>query len=135
MMEAEKEIYEKALIKVRLSLSGVEYDLERRNNADHGTVELLKSVYLIKISVKKLEEQLNTVNNNEDFLNWKKISKSTFYSLSQRKDVPIFIKAMLKSIADEIRRKTSFSYFTSKRIKLKRVKSAKFLSEQNLNTR
>ena len=134
-MEAEKEIYEKALIKVRLSLSGVEYDLERRNNADHGTVELLKSVYLIKISVKKLEEQLNTVNNNEDFLNWKKISKSTFYSLSQRKDAPIFIKAMLKSIADEIRRKTSFSYFTGKRIKLKRVKSAKFLSEQNLNTR
>ncbi|MGC8631604.1 MAG: hypothetical protein ACP5T2_04175 [Thermoprotei archaeon] len=110
-MEAEKEIYEKALIKVRLSLSGVEYDLERRNKTDHGTVELLKSVYLIKISVKKLEEQLNTVNSNEDFLKWKKIAKSTFYSLSQRNDTPIFIKAMLKSIADEIHRKTSFSHF------------------------
>ncbi len=102
-MERRREAYKRSLFQLRLGLARAEYDIEHKELAVNDPVQLYKDILQIKISIKELEDRLDTSKTDEDLDRWKEIAKAVFASFSEKKTLPIFLSEAFKSIADQFR--------------------------------
>ncbi len=102
-MERRKEAYKRSLFQLRLRLASTEYDIERKRLAVNNPIQLYKDILQIKISIKELEDKLNTLKTDDDLEKWRETAKAVFASFSQEKTLPAFLSEAFKSVADQFR--------------------------------
>ncbi|MGC8601488.1 MAG: hypothetical protein ACP5LS_03595 [Thermoprotei archaeon] len=100
-MEARKEAYKRSLIQLRLGLARLQYSIESEKLAVSDPKQLYKDILEIKISIKQLEERLDSSKSEDDLEKWTSLAKIVFTSISQKNTLPVFLSQAFKSIADQ----------------------------------
>jgi len=99
--ETKRDIYKKNLLQTRLSLAGLEYQLERSKLQPTQKSDLIKAIYLIKTTVFELEKKLDEAKSDDDLLRWQILTNYTITSLISSKEIPEPMKTILKSLLIE----------------------------------